>query len=60
MNEKPKSSVRSPFDVPGIDTSVSAEEIVDTVREMRERVNVPLPKKSTRGATRKRLNKSRR
>jgi nucleoside diphosphate kinase len=49
---------RSPFDVPGIATNVSAEEIVDIVREMRERVNAPLPKKSTRGAIRKRLNTS--
>jgi antitoxin Phd len=38
---QPDRSARSPFDVPGIDTNISAEEIVDTVREMRQRAYTP-------------------
>jgi hypothetical protein len=38
MNDKPKGSQRSPLDVKGIDSELSTEEIVEIVREMRERV----------------------
>ncbi len=34
---KPMSSKRSPLDVAGINVNLSAEEIVDIVREIRER-----------------------
>jgi len=34
---KPMSSKRSPLDVAGINTNLSAKEIVDIVREIRER-----------------------
>jgi hypothetical protein len=38
MNDKPKSAQRSPLDVPVVDSDFSTEEIVEIVREMRERV----------------------
>jgi hypothetical protein len=55
MNKKPERSARSPFDVPAIDTNVSAEEIVDIVREMRERAYTP---ESNARKGRKRANKT--
>ncbi len=42
---QPERSRRSPLDV-GIDSDVSGEEIVDMVREMRQRVNVLQPEKT--------------
>jgi hypothetical protein len=50
----PGRSARSPFDVPGIDTNVSVEEIVDIVREMRQRAYTP---ESNARKPRKRANK---
>jgi hypothetical protein len=37
---QPERSRRSPLDVAGIDSDLSAKEIVGIVREMRQRVNV--------------------
>jgi len=54
---QPERSARSPFDVPGIDTNVSAEEIVDIVREMRQRAYTP---ESNARKNRKRASKTRR
>jgi antitoxin Phd len=54
---QPERSARSPFDVPGIDTNVSAEEIVDIVREMRQRAYTP---ESNARKSRKRASKTRR
>lgn len=36
LTSKPRNT-RSPFDVPGVDADVSAEDIVAAVREVRER-----------------------
>jgi hypothetical protein len=56
---QPEPSAKSPFDVPGVDTDVSTEEIVDIVREMRERSYVSEPKRIARKA-RKRATRTRR
>ena len=37
---QPERSVRSPLEVAGIDSDLSAKEIVGIVREMRQRINV--------------------
>ncbi len=37
---KPETSAKSPLDVKGVDLGLSASEIVDFVREGRERANV--------------------
>ena len=50
---------RSPLDVAGIDTDLSGEEIVDIVREMRQRANVSSERIPAR-ATGKRATKTRR
>ncbi len=46
---QPERQMRSPLDVPGINSDISGEEIVDVVREMRERTDLrrstkPAPK----------------
>ena len=55
---QPERSRRSPLDVEGIDSDVSGEEIVDMVREMRQRVNVLQPVKNSRRAVGKRAPKT--
>ncbi len=55
---QPERSRRSPLDVAGIDSDVSGEEIVDMVREMRQRVNVLEPVKNSRRAVGKRAPKT--
>lgn len=55
---QPERSRRSPLDVAGIDSNVSGEEIVDMVREMRQRVNVLQPVKNSRRAVGKRAPKT--
>jgi hypothetical protein len=57
---QPEHSLRSPFDVDGVLTHLSTDDIVDVIRETRERVNAPHPKKSAHGAVRKRAKKTRR
>lgn len=42
---QPDRLLRSPLDVPGIDAEIPAEEIVDIVREMRQRVGGPITKR---------------
>jgi hypothetical protein len=44
---QPEHSRRSPLDVAGVDSDVSGEEIVDIVREMRQRANVLAPGKNS-------------
>ena len=51
---QPERTGRSPLDVEGIDTGLSTAEIVDIVREMRQRVRVEQPAKSSRRTIRKR------
>jgi hypothetical protein len=55
---QPERSRRSPLDVAGIDSDVSGEEIVDMVREMRQRVNVLQPVKNSHRAVGKRAPKT--
>jgi PHD/YefM family antitoxin component YafN of YafNO toxin-antitoxin module len=50
----PEPAKRSPLDVKGIQTDLSAEEIVDIVRQMRERVKVAPERKSPSATTRHR------
>jgi hypothetical protein len=57
MNEKPERPSRSPLDVDGVASDLSADEIVDIVREMRQRAYEP---KSNARKGRKRANKTRR
>ena len=45
---QPERIHRSPLDVEGIDTDISEEEIVNTVREMRRRVRAKRPSKRPR------------
>ncbi|HLI79443.1 MAG TPA: type II toxin-antitoxin system Phd/YefM family antitoxin [Candidatus Binataceae bacterium] len=51
---KPERSSRSPLDVPGVDADFSTDEIVQIVREMRERVTGLPTTKFPRQSTRKR------
>lgn len=55
---QPERSRRSPLDVPGIATQLSTEEVLDIVRGMRQRVNVPKPTRASGRATRKRAAKT--
>jgi hypothetical protein len=57
---QPERSRRSPLDVAGIDSDVSGEEIVEIVREMRQRVNVLQPATNSSRAVGKRAPKKRR
>jgi hypothetical protein len=54
---QPERSRRSPLDVAGIDSDVSGEEIVEMVREMRQRVNILQPGKNSSQAVGKRVPK---
>lgn len=54
---QPERSRRSPLDVAGIDSNVSGEEIVEMVREMRQRVNILQPGKNSSQAVGKRVPK---
>jgi PHD/YefM family antitoxin component YafN of YafNO toxin-antitoxin module len=54
---QPERSNRSPLEVAGIDSDVSGEEIVEIVREMRQRVNVLQPGKNSSRAVGKRAAK---
>lgn len=56
---QPDRPVRSPLDVPGIDTEISTEEIVGIIRDMRQRVGGQITKRS-RGPAAKRAAGSRR
>jgi len=56
---RPDRPLRSPLDVPGIDTKIPTEEIVDIVREMRQRVGSQVAKRWS-GSAEKRVAKSRR
>jgi hypothetical protein len=47
----PEPPQRSPLDVKGIQTDLSAEEIVDIVRQMRERVKLAQLEKKSQSAT---------
>ena len=51
---QPERSRRSPLDVVGINSDLSREEIVDIVREMRQRANEPQGRKPSGGATQRR------
>ncbi len=55
---QPERSHHSPLDVPGIDSDLSGKEIVDIVREMRQRVNVPQPARTSDRAVGKRATKT--
>jgi Antitoxin Phd_YefM, type II toxin-antitoxin system len=57
---QPERSRRSPLDVAGIDTDLSGEEIVDIVREMRQRASVAPPGRAFGRDIRKRTSKRRR
>lgn len=54
---QPERSRRSPLEVAGIDSDVSGEEIVEMVREMRQRVNILQPGKNSSQAVGKRAAK---
>jgi len=54
---QPERSNRSPLEVAGIDSDVSGEEIVEMVREMRQRVNILQPGKNSSQAVGKRVPK---
>lgn len=56
---QPDQPRRSPLDVPGIDTEITTEEIVDIVREMRQRVGGQITRRRSAPA-RKRSPKSKR
>jgi hypothetical protein len=55
---QPERSQRSPLDVAGVDSDLSGEEIVDIVREMRQRANVLGPGKNFSRTVRKRTPKA--
>ena len=57
---QPERRRRSPLDVPGITTSVSREEIVGVVREMREQASVGQPTTRWSGPAGNRSTKSKR
>jgi Antitoxin Phd_YefM, type II toxin-antitoxin system len=57
---QPERSRRSPLDVAGIDSDLSGEEIVDIVREMRQRAGIPQPGRAFGGKIRKRATKKER
>ena len=50
--------LRPPLDVAGIDTDLSGEEIVDIVRKMRQRTNLPRSGKISRRSNSKRATKA--
>jgi hypothetical protein len=54
---QPEVSHGSPLDVAGIDIDLSREEIVEIVREMRQRVNVRKPGRNSGRAVDKRATK---
>lgn len=56
---QPDQPLRSPLDVPGIDTDITTEEIVGIVREMRQRVGGQITRRRS-GPTGKRAPKSKR
>jgi hypothetical protein len=55
---QPERSRRSPLDVAGVDSDVSGAEIVDIVREVRQRANVPAPGKNSSRTVGKRAPKA--
>lgn len=55
---QPERSRRSPLDVAGVDSEVSGEEIVDIVREMRQRANGLQPGKNSSRTVGKRAPKA--
>ncbi|MHB8384816.1 MAG: type II toxin-antitoxin system Phd/YefM family antitoxin [Candidatus Binataceae bacterium] len=55
---QPERSRRSPLDVAGVDSDVTGEEIIDMVREMRQRANILRPVKNSSRAVGKRAPKT--
>jgi len=54
---QPERSRRLPLDVAGVDSDISGEEIVDMVREMRQRADVLPPRKNSSRIVGKRVPK---